>query len=250
MSTVDETKLRYLEFMHREMAIRHQNYDDEMYRYHMLKAGDLQAVEDALRSPARGTMGTLSSDPVRNAIYLFVAAVTIACRFAILGGLEEERSYNISDLYIQRADAARTVEEISALHDEMMLFYTREVAAAKKKHIYSKPVLEAINHIYYHLYEKQTVEEIAEAVGLSANYLSAQFKKELGQSVADYVMSQRIEAARNMLRYSSLAYDEIASTLAFSSQSHFIQVFKKEVGCTPREYRIRADQHEDEFEVQ
>ena len=44
MSTVDETKLRYLEFMHREMAVRHQNYDDEMYRYHMLKAGDLQAV--------------------------------------------------------------------------------------------------------------------------------------------------------------------------------------------------------------
>ena len=63
-------------------------------------------------------------------------------------------------------------------------------------------------------------------------------------------MSQRIEAARNMLRYSSLAYDEIASTLAFSSQSHFIQVFKKEVGCTPREYRTRVDQHEDEFEVQ
>ena len=98
MSTVDETKLRYLEYMHREMAVRHQNYDDEMYRYHMLKAGDLQAVEESLRTPARGAMGTLSGDPVRNAITLVVAAVNISCRFAILGGLEEQRSYNLTDL--------------------------------------------------------------------------------------------------------------------------------------------------------
>ena len=46
-----------------------------------------------------------------------------------------------------------------------------------------------------------------------------------------------MEAARNMLRFSDIPYSEISATLAFSSQSHFIQVFRKQVGCTPHEFR-------------
>ncbi len=248
MCTIDENKLGYLEYLHREHAIRHHRYDEEMYPYHLLKVGDLQGVEEALDRRMEGGTGHLSGDPLRNAQYLFVASIAIACRFAIEGGLEEERSYNISDLYIQQADAAQTPEQVGALQREMMRFYTKEVAAAKKRRVYSKPVLDAMNYIYYHLHDRQTAEEIAEAVGLSANYLSTQFKKELGMTVADYVMSKRIEAAENMLRYSNFAYDEIASILAFSSQSHFIQVFKKAVGCTPREYRMNIGLRQPEFE--
>ncbi len=248
MCTIDENKLGYLEYLHREQTVRHHRYDEEMYPFHLLKAGDIQAMEEAVDRRMEGDTGQLSTDPLRNAQYLFVAAITIACRFAIEGGLGEERSYNISDLYIQQADAAQTPEQVEALQREMMLFYTREVSSAKKRRVYSKPVLDAMNYIYYHLHDRQTVEEIAEAVGLSANYLSTQFKKELGMTIADYVMGKRIEAAENMLRYSDFAYDEIASILAFSSQSHFIQVFKKAVGCTPREYRMNIGFRQPEFE--
>lgn len=247
METIDEGKLWYTEYLRQENSMQHRRYSDEMFPYHLLKEGDVQGVAEALDTVTVGTEGTLSNDPLRNAQYLFVAATTVACRFAIEGGVEQERSYDISDLFIRRADTAASPEAVSALRREMMLFYAREVAAARRKQIYSRPVLQATDYICSHLHQKQTVEEIAEAVGLSPNYLSSLFRKELGMTVSRYLLGKRMDAARNMLRHSGLAYDEIASILAFSSQSHFIQVFKRETGMTPREYRNRIDPEEIQF---
>ena len=67
-----------------------------------------------------------------------------------------------------------------------------------------------------------------------------QFKKEMGIGVAEYILKKRMEAARNMLRYSDMSYAEISEILAFSSQSHFTAVFKKHHGITPKEYRMRG----------
>ena len=56
-----------------------------------------------------------------------------------------------------------------------------------------------------------------------------------------YLMEQRIEAAKDLLRYSELSQAEIGATLAFSSQSHFIHAFKRAVGVTPGQFRRRAE---------
>ena len=61
-----------------------------------------------------------------------------------------------------------------------------------------------------------------------------------GMGIASYIRKKRMEAACNMLRYSDIPYAEIAQILAFSSQSHFIQVFKADTGMTPHEYRNSA----------
>ncbi|MBQ8088719.1 MAG: helix-turn-helix transcriptional regulator [Clostridia bacterium] len=72
---------------------------------------------------------------------------------------------------------------------------------------------------------------------MSPSYLSTLFRRESGVSISNYILNKRMEAARNMLRFSDIPYSEISATLAFSSQSHFIQVFRKQVGCTPHEFR-------------
>ena len=69
---------------------------------------------------------------------------------------------------------------------------------------------------------------------------STLFKQETGMGIASYIRKKRMEAACNMLRYSDIPYAEIAQILAFSSQSHFIQVFKADTGMTPHEYRNSA----------
>lgn len=248
MPAVKETQLRYLEYIHREDAYRHHRYDEEMLQYHLLRDGNPAAVPESKRMWSSGLVGQVNDDAVKNRKYLFVASITLACRAAILGGLEEQRSYDISDLYIQRVDQCATLEEITTLHEDMFAFYVQEVAAAKKKNVYSKPVVDAMNFVHYHLHEKLTAKRVAEEAGLSPNYLSELFKKELGCSVAEYVMEKRMEAAKNMLRFSSFPYDEIASILAFSSQSHFIQAFKKATGTTPKAYRTIAYREEEERE--
>lgn len=72
---------------------------------------------------------------------------------------------------------------------------------------------------------------------LNPDYLSSLFHKELHMTFSNYLKQQRIIAAQNMLRHSDYDYSEIASFLAFSSQSHFTKVFRQETGYTPKEYR-------------
>lgn len=176
---------------------------------------------------------------MRNYKYLFVAAITLASRAAITGGMEAERAYNISDLYILKMDLLESVEEVKALHREMIAFYTGEMAGLDKRTACSKPVVLCLDFIYEHLHEPLRVGRLAELAGLNRSYLSTLFKKEMGVCISEYILSKRIEAAKNMLRFSEYGYAEIAATLAFSSQSHFIRAFRQRTGFTPKEYRNR-----------
>lgn len=153
--------------------------------------------------------------------------------------MDAERAYNSSDLYILKMDTLQSIDEIKALQTDMFSFYTREVAALGKVNVYSKPIILCMDYIYYHLHEPIHTEILAEHVGLNRSYLSTLFKKETGQTLSQYILSKRIEAAQNMLRFSDYSYAEIATSLAFSSQSHFIRVFRAQSGYTPKEFRNR-----------
>ena len=235
--TVDEKKLRYMEYIHRETGERHHTNEEDMRQYEMLRAGDPGTVEESVRIFASGLAGHVSDDPVRNCKYLFVASATMACRAAMAAGMEPERAYNSSDLFIQRMDRMDSVEEICELRREMFAFYLKEVQAVPKRTPYSRPVARCVDYIYEHLHQRITLPDLAAEAGLTESYLSSLFKKETGRSVSDYVMDKRIEAAENMLKFSDYSCADIGAILAFSSQSHFIRAFKARTGQTPREYR-------------
>lgn len=235
--TVTEKKLKYMEYLQHENSSRHHTQTEEMLQYNLMRIGDPKAVQEGTKMFSSNLLGHLSYDPLRNYKYMFVAAITLACRSVIAGGMDSERAYNISDLYILKMDSLKTVDEIKALHADMFEFYTNQMASIRSRQIYSKPITICIDYIYNHLHEKITTETLAKHVELNRSYLSTLFKKETKQSISTYILSKRMEAAQNMLRFSDYTYAEIASILAFSSQSHFIRVFHAQTGCTPKEYR-------------
>lgn len=75
--------------------------------------------------------GHLSENDVRNYQYLFVASATLATRFAIQGGLDEETAYNTSDLYIQKVDHLDNVPDIFELQLDMFTTFTKFVMQSK-----------------------------------------------------------------------------------------------------------------------
>ncbi len=237
--TVDEKKLRYMEYIHRESGQRHHTNEEDMRQYEMLRAGDPGTVEESARIFSSGLAGRVSDDPVRNCKYLFVASATLACRAAMAAGMEAERAYNSSDLFIRRMDGLDTVEEICRLRREMFAFYLKEVRAVPRRTPYSRPVARCVDYIYEHLHQRITLGDLAAQAGLTESYLSALFRREMGRSVSDYVMDKRIEAAENMLKFSDYSCADIGAILAFSSQSHFIRAFKARTGQTPRAWRER-----------
>lgn len=239
MAVVSEATLRYLDFIAREDRVRHHRYVEEMKQYELMKAGDTAAIAESVRLWNSGTHGHVSDDPLRNAKYLFVTSVALATRFAIEGGMDEEDAYNAADLYIQDVDRCSSVEQVASMHTDMMSFFTWAMADISQTapHVESKPVVDCLDYIHYHLHERITVPMLAEHVNLNPTYLSELFVKEMGEPISRYITGKRMEAAENMLRYSNYSIADIADILAYRSQSHFTTVFKAQTGMTPGEYR-------------
>ena len=78
---------------------------------------------------------------------------------------------------------------------------------------------------------------MAAAVNLSPTYFHTLFKTATGISPHDYLIRRRIEAAKELLRDSSVPLSRIAENCGFTNQQHFAKIFKKQTGLTPGRYR-------------
>jgi len=88
-------------------------------------------------------------------------------------------------------------------------------------------------------YAKDTISlnEVAGAVDISANYFSAVFSQEMEMTFTEYVTKKRMERAKQLLRQTEKSSRDIAGEVGFKDPHYFSFVFKKTQGCTPREYR-------------
>ena len=85
--------------------------------------------------------------------------------------------------------------------------------------------------------EDITLNSVADHVFLNRDYLSRQFKKEVGVTFSEYLLELRMKEALRLLRGSDLRIGEIAERVGVSNVSHFTSVFKKQYQITPSEAR-------------
>ena len=221
-----------------EMA--HRKPSEEFLFYRAVANGDVDAVkkncemEKFLDSEG---VGVLSRNPVTNLKYHFVITTAMITRVCREKGMELEQVFRLSDFYIQKLDDIHTIEEVQKLHDTMVIDYAEKMRRYLRKDTNSKHINACKEYIYAHIKERITIEDLAEEFGVSAGYLSRLFKKETGIYVSAYLRAQKIEIAKNLLRFSDYSMIEIANRLSFSSQSHFIQQFRESVGMTPKKYQ-------------
>jgi signal transduction histidine kinase/DNA-binding LacI/PurR family transcriptional regulator/AraC-like DNA-binding protein len=82
--------------------------------------------------------------------------------------------------------------------------------------------------------------EIAEAVGVSENYLSRVFSQELGLSPWDYLNRFRISRAKELLRRTQGSIKSVADQVGFKDQKYFSRVFHKLTDLSPSEFREQS----------
>jgi len=223
--------------------IEHRQPSEEFLFYRAVASGDVDAVRrncEQGRFVESEGVGVLSRNPVTNLKYHFVITTAMITRLCRQNGMELEQAFRLSDFYIQKLDDIHTVQEVQGLHDAMVLDYTEKMRRYLRKDTNSKHINACKEYIYSHIKERITIEDLADEYGVSASYLSRLFKKETGISVSAYIREQKIEVAKNLLRFSDYPMIDIANRLSFSSQSHFIQQFREAVGMTPKKYR---DEH-------
>ena len=226
-------------FMQREYTTNHHSFDEESEIYECIRHGDVTKTKPVTDLFLSDRTGKLSSDPLMNARYHFVAGIAIITRVALSSGVQYSTAYTMSDLYIQKMDKCNCIDEIKKLYSDAVIDFVKESAKICRNMKYSKTIRKCIDYIYINLHNRITVEELSEHAGVTPAYLSLLFKKETGLCISEYIRIKKIDSAKDMLKYTSYSCSEISNYLSFSSSSHFISIFSKVTGITPNEYRKR-----------
>lgn len=93
-----------------------------------------------------------------------------------------------------------------------------------------------------------SMDDVAEHVGLTRQYISQLFKKHYNTTLIDYVSQYRIEQAKLLLADTKMKINDVGSKVGFNSKSYFTKVFKLYTGITPTEYRELAWNRNNETE--
>lgn len=115
-----------------------------------------------------------------------------------------------------------------------------DAALARKRELSSEAqrlVRQAMAYMHEHYAEPLSRQQIADRVGLSDDYLTSCFRKELGLTPVAYLNRYRVQQARQLLKNTHLSITEIALDVGFSGSSYFSRIFRRETGLTPEAYR-------------
>lgn len=117
----------------------------------------------------------------------------------------------------------------------MLLLESARTRAVDEKELAA--MVEVEQYILRHLYEKLTIESLAERAGYSASHFTRLFRRAANQSPYQFILDARIDRAKHMLATSGLSIQEIADQCGFPNVSNFSCTFRKICGLTPSEFR-------------
>lgn len=98
-------------------------------------------------------------------------------------------------------------------------------------------VEEATNYIRQNLDRELSVAEIADHVGMNREYCTKLFKKSTGYNLKEYIVNEKMKAAKTLLSTTELPITLISSHAGYGNYSNFTRSFKQITGMTPLEYR-------------
>lgn len=110
--------------------------------------------------------------------------------------------------------------------------YKGGLAPAKLKRV--------VEFIRENLTEDLSLAQIADVAGLNQFHFARQFKQSCGIAPHRYVVRERVEIAKRLLRETDLPLVEVCFASGFQNQSHFTKIFSRIAGATPKNFRDRS----------
>lgn len=214
----------------------HNSYFVEEAIMHIVRTGDVPALEEYMKTIPSFRIGKLANDQIRQSKNVFIVTVTLVSRAAIRGGLDVEEALTLSDRYIKLCEDMSDAGDISSLLYTAIREYTEMVQRLHVGNVQTKLVKDVANYVRHHISETVSTDRMAKSLYLSRSRLSTKFKEQTGETLTDYILKEKVLEAKRLLRYTDKPITAISSYLGFSSQSHFSRVFKKYAGVTPKEY--------------
>jgi AraC family transcriptional regulator len=179
----------------------------------------------ALMTSSDGAYGEVALRPSRKFADPRVRALVTAAHAEMVAGFPNGRLFLDS---LEQAMAVALVNGHAVRHRPVQI-YRGGLGSARLRRI--KDLIQA------NMEDDLSLEELAQSVGLSTAHFARMFRKSTGVTPHQFVLRQKIEHAKAMLRAPDARVLDVAVASGFKTQQHFAQVFRGICRVSPTEYR-------------
>jgi AraC family transcriptional regulator of arabinose operon len=157
------------------------------------------------------------------------------------GATRKDVTARFHECHTLASGARRRHEELAMTALEGLLLAVDAVNPKSTQSGADDRVLDAMDYACRNLSKRLTLDDLADAAGLSVSRFAHLFREQTGSTPQGFVEQQRIAQARQLLELSSRSVKQIARDVGFDTQVYFSQRFKKVVGVGPRQYRRNVE---------
>lgn len=206
--------------------------DPEIIRDFLVRGNDNE-IHEFVQSYLQSIQSALKSRMFRDYVILNI-------RFTVMAYIEsmgsDQEDY-IAEVKNRERDMHMEAEEVFEYFAEM-LHMAIDIRDRENGYQGGKMLKRALDYIDQNFDTAAlSLNSVAEEVDMSANYLSAMFSQRMQKTFVEYVTEKRIEKAKKLLRNTDIPSGKIAVEVGYKDSHYFSFVFKKMLGCSPREYR-------------
>ncbi len=113
---------------------------------------------------------------------------------------------------------------------------SQRILSSNQQHQHLALTQQLKDYLSMHYGEKQNLNTLATAMGVSVTQLKRVFRQQTGQTVMAYLTALRISEAKHRIRQGEYNFSQIAQQVGFDSIYYFSSLFKKQTGMTLTEY--------------
>lgn len=220
--------------------VNREKYLEENRIIRMIESGNINFRKEHTDIFNMRSGGTFAEDYLRQVKNQAIILAALSCRAAVAGGIDAEIAYTLREKYIQEIEAAASPGEIEMrsrkMVEELMLKVHRRAAGDTVTH----QIRDTCDYIELHISEPLEIHGLAQRLSYSDYYFSSKFRKETGETVNAYINRKRVEYACTLLSDGNDDIQEISARAGFTESGYFSEVFKKYMGMSPGQYRIRG----------
>ena len=198
--------------------------------------GDTATALSALEALARFRLKPRFSNPIRDQKNLTVILNTLLRKAIERASVHPYYIDQISTKYSLQSEEIVTEEDCHRVQRDMVREYCMYVQQYSLQQ-YSPLIQKVINQINLHLDSTLSLKSLAALCYISPSYLSNVFKQETGQTLTDYISTQRMARAANLLRTTNATVASVAEDVGILDVNYFTKLFKSATGLTPTRYR-------------
>lgn len=118
-----------------------------------------------------------------------------------------------------------------------ILFELLDVAALQST---NEHIFRITRYIDEHITQTMSLQTISREVGLSKEYTSFIFKKEIGQTLTDYINQRKMLMAKELILKNEMSLADLSVYLGYNNYNYFSRLFKRYFDITPVKLRKRA----------